>query len=195
MANGWVDVSDFDVAAQHLYSQVSKIVADKKALSIGIDAPRLPMPAPRPFYWDNKVQAWRSKRASDKGYGRHCEVVLKALNLGNIQWTPPVTDAPPWMLLGFALFRAFEGFPSVHEVFPTSAYKLLNHDTHATLTFPLFGFQRGPRDMLDAYAAALVVYEFEHARGCQIGGGDGLGTIVLPRPVHTDKKAVLQWPA
>jgi hypothetical protein len=194
MANGWVDVSDFDVAAQHLYSQVSKIVTDKKSLSIGIDAPRLPLIKPRAFYWDNKKQTWRAKRSSDKGYGRHCEVIIKAVNLGNIQWTPLESKAPPWMLLGFSVFRTFEKYSSVHEVFPTATYKLLNQDLDANFRLSLTGFQRGPKDMLDAYAAALTVYEFEHDRGCQVGDGDGLGTIVLPRPVRTHKQAVLEWP-
>ena len=44
-------------------------------------------------------------------------------------------------------------------------------------------FVSGVKDMLDASVAALTVYEFINGRGCEVGGDDGLGTIVLPRKI------------
>ena len=50
--------------------------------------------------------------------------------------------------------------------------------------------------MLDAVVAAVTVHEFEAGRGAEVGGGDGLGTIVLPRAIaETETKpGVLIWP-
>mgnify|MGYP005849327221 CR=1 FL=1 len=39
----------------------------------------------------------------------------------------------------------------------------------------------GVKDMLDASVAAITVFEFVKGHGCEVGGGDGLGTILLPR--------------
>ena len=42
-------------------------------------------------------------------------------------------------------------------------------------------FKSGVKDMLDASVAAFTVYEFVNGRGCEVGGEDSLGTIVLPK--------------
>jgi hypothetical protein len=53
----------------------------------------------------------------------------------------------------------------------------------------------GPKDMLDAYVAAFTVHEYLVGRGAAVGGGDGLGAIVLPRPIAAGaSSAVLRWP-
>jgi hypothetical protein len=44
-------------------------------------------------------------------------------------------------------------------------------------------FNSGVKDMLDASVAALTVFEFVNGQGCEVGGDDGLGTIVLPRKI------------
>ena len=38
--------------------------------------------------------------------------------------------------------------------------------------------------MLDASVAAVTVYEFVNGRGCEVGGEDDLGTIVLPGKIN-----------
>jgi hypothetical protein len=48
--------------------------------------------------------------------------------------------------------------------------------------------------MLDAYLAAITGIEFLAGRGCEVGGGDGLGAIVLPRPVTREPAALFVWP-
>ena len=49
--------------------------------------------------------------------------------------------------------------------------------------------------MLDACIAALTVHQFMHGLGSQVGGGDGLGTIILPTPLPEMKSDhVLHWP-
>ena len=60
---------------------------------------------------------------------------------------------------------------------------------------PLHGFLSGPKDMLDAVVAAYSVKEYIAGRGMAVGGGDGLGEIILPRPVAEPGHPVLEWPA
>ena len=49
--------------------------------------------------------------------------------------------------------------------------------------------------MLDAWVAAATVKEFVNERGTEVGGGDGLGTIILPRPLPDPIiEEVLDWP-
>lgn len=100
------------------------------------------------------------------------------------------------MQLGFALFTACEkAGHEAHEVFPSASYYLLGA-TSARLTVDLGAFHMAPKDILDAYVAAYTVAEFAAGRGCEVGGGDGLGTIVLPRPLpRQDFPDLLQWPA
>ena len=49
--------------------------------------------------------------------------------------------------------------------------------------------------MLDAWVAAATVREFVEGRGVEVGGGDGLGTIIIPRPLPEPIiQEVLAWP-
>ena len=53
----------------------------------------------------------------------------------------------------------------------------------------------GPKDMLNAWVAAATVREFEEGRGAEVGGGESLGTIILPRPLPEPViDEVLRWP-
>jgi hypothetical protein len=50
--------------------------------------------------------------------------------------------------------------------------------------------------MLDAWVAAVTVREFVNGKGTEIGGGDGFGTIILPRPLSDPViNEVLEWPS
>ena len=168
---------------------------DPHAVAVGIDAPRMPLPSPRRWSWSGKHGRWSAASAAARGQGRHCEVVISALRLANPQWTPVHADAPPWMRLGFALFDALAGRPHVHEVFPSAAYAQLAAEPAARVPISFAAAAPGPKDMLDAALGAWVVREYLHGRGCAVGGGDGLGTIVLPRPiVGGDEGAVHRWP-
>ena len=167
---------------------------DGDELTIGIDAPRRLLMRPRDWYW--RGGTWR-KRENQKGWGRHCEVVIKALDLANPQWTPITDEASEWMRLGVQLFAALDHCGTVHEVFPSATYKQLNcpDKPKVCLSFRRF-HAAGPKDMLDAVAGALTVAEYAAGRGVEVGGGDGLGSIVLPRgiaPGESSKK-VLNWP-
>lgn len=84
---------------------------------------------------------------------------------------------------GFAIFEALVGRAQTMEVFPTASYRMLGDTKDLRVDMPLSGFLPGPKDMLDAVVAALTGREFLAGRGQEIGGGDGLGTIVLPRPI------------
>ena len=120
---------------------------------------------------------------------------MSSLGLANPQWTPLVEAAPAWMKLGFELFQVLETLGRVHEVFPTATYSQLLNATDLFVQIPLTHFAFGPKDMLDAYAAAATVMEFECGRGAQVGGGDGYGGIVLPRPVDFKPARLFAWPS
>ena len=56
-----------------------KVRWGRESLSIGVDACRFFLRKPRAWYWNGKVRRWREKKAGERGWGRHCEVVIKAL--------------------------------------------------------------------------------------------------------------------
>ena len=160
---------------------------------VGIDAPRRSLPAARTWRFDRK--RWVPLATAAKGHGRHCEMVVSALRLANPQWTPSLRTAPAWMKLGFRIFAEIDtaGFRT-HEVFPSASYtQLTNEDVRFEISTA--GLRPRPKDMLDAYIAAVTVAEFELGRGCEVGGGDRLGTIVLPRPVsYAACRGIECWP-
>jgi predicted nuclease with RNAse H fold len=166
---------------------------DYGAVVVGIDAPRVPRAVPRALAF--RSGAWRAN--GGLGWGRHCEVVIKSLGLGNPQWTPLAPDAPEWMKLGFSLFEAASQAEEVFEVFPTATYRALS-DLEVPVTAPVhLGLAAsGPKDMLDAAAAAVTALRVARGEGCEVGGGDGLGTIALPRPLTKPELAnpVHRWP-
>jgi predicted nuclease with RNAse H fold len=193
LASGWTDSKD-EVADERAVSTASALQASTgRRIVVGIDAPRRPLPAARRWRFDRK--RWRPLAPSAKGHGRHCELIVSALRLATPQWTPALEAAPPWMRLGFRLFAAFDaaGFRT-HEVFPSASYaQLVQEDLRFEVSTA--GLRPRPKDMLDAHLAAVTVAEFEQKRGCEVGGGDGLGTIVLPRPVTYGGCAGVEcWP-
>ena len=188
-SNGWLETDDARRVIADLHQQYPNAV-------FGIDAPRQAMPGPRAHYWAGNG-GWRRRRANDRGFGRHCEVVISACGLARPQWTPTTAEPPPaWMGYGFALFEACQHLSvCAEEVFPSAAYKQLESELDARIQLPLTHFNPGPKDMLDAIVAAFSVREFVQGRGLAVGGGDGLGEIVLPRPVrHASFAAVSVWP-
>jgi hypothetical protein len=109
--------------------------------------------------------------------------VISAHRLAKPQWTPFEEAAPEWMKLDFQLFLNLEGQIAVHEVFPTSSYTLLHGNTGVRVGIDFFACKPGPKDMLDSWVTAVTVREFVEGRRTEVGGGDGLGTIILPRPL------------
>ena len=161
-------------------------------LTVGIDAPRCPLLSPRTWFYRNG--SWRPRR-KERGHGRHCEVAVKALGLANPQWTPLASDpTPPWMTKGFRLFAELAEFATVLEVFPTASIAALGQGGQpapASVDLSLLGIQR--QDSLDAVIAAWTARAFLMGQGSEVGGGDGLGTIVLPCAVKGGSPA-LGWP-
>jgi hypothetical protein len=97
--SGWLPISSSKAICNKLGAIVSDLLnVGRGDIAIGIDAPRMGLDKAREFYW--KKGGWRKKTSIDKGYGRHCEVVIKSLNIANPQWTPIAENAPPWMQLG-----------------------------------------------------------------------------------------------
>ena len=166
-----------------------------ESVAVGIDAPRMPLPEKRKWYWERKTRSWRSRKSSEVGFGRHCEVIIKAQNIGNPQWTPLASNTKPWMDLGFKLFDALAVYPHIHEVFPSASYIMLENNRDVSIRINFAQFVHGPKDMVDACLAAATVREFIQGRGEQVGGGDGLGTIVLPRPITNGRmEEIFSWP-
>lgn len=182
------------IAAYELVEKVQQLASRHGDAVFAIDAPRMPLPAPRAWYWRNN-RGWHRGAGNEKGKGRHCEVVIKASNLANPQWTPLAEDAPEWMQHGFKIFESLQGRARALEVFPSASYRMLNEGGDVQIAMPLKGFLPGPKDMLDAVVAAVTGMEFLAGRGQEVGGGDGLGTIVLPRRISSDITEVLHWPS
>ena len=187
--SGWFSPNAVD--AIDLFKNWSK----SGKICVGIDAPRMPLVSKRPWYWSSAKRKWIPRKAQ-KGNGRHCEVVISAHRLANPQWTPLERDAPPWMLLGFKLYSTLEGHAIVYEVFPTASYACLQGSSDVRIDADFSECKSGPKDMLDAMVAAATVREFVNGRGTEVGGGDGLGTIILPKPLSQPViREVLEWPS
>jgi hypothetical protein len=108
--------------------------------------------------------------------------MIKSYNLANPQWTRTYEYSPEWMKLGFRIYSELTEFPFVYEVFPSASYRMLEKED-VQYELCLNKFYGGVKDMLDASAAAITVYEYIRGRGCEVGGNNELGTIVLPRKV------------
>jgi predicted nuclease with RNAse H fold len=190
--SGWIDAQTIEGRCQELVTKVNKFTKQGAEVVVGIDAPRLPLHQLRQWKWHRGT--WQ--HTADQGLrGRHCELVVAAYHLANPQWTPLLDQAQDWMKLGFAIFRCLDGVGEAHEVFPTASYALLCGTDQPQVRICLRNFKQGPKDMLDACVAALTVLEFKQGRGMEVGGGDGYGTIVLPRPVPAGgPSAVLVFP-
>jgi predicted nuclease with RNAse H fold len=189
----WVDCAEEAATTRGIVAALRRYAAIADTLVVGIDAPRQPLESSRQWFWDRPRKRWRARHPTESGRGRHCEVAIAVHRLANPQWTPLRREAPAWMQVGFTLFRTLESFAQVHEVFPSASYKSLAQCGLA-LELDLRGFHRNPKDMLDAYVAAATAREFHAGRGAAVGGGDGLGPIVLPRPLATPIHEVLAWP-
>ena len=99
------------------------------------------------------------------------------------------------MKLGFRLYSALEDLATVYEVFPSASYTLLQGNIDVRVNTDFSAFKPGPKDMLDALIAATTVREFIETGGIEVGGGDGMGTIILPRPMPEPLiEEVLVWP-
>lgn len=90
---------------------------------------------------------------------------------------------------------ALESHAIVYEVFPTASYACLQGNSDVRIDADFSACKPGPKDMLDALVAAATVREFVNGRGTEVGGGDGLGTIILPRPIPNLIDEVLKWPS
>ena len=192
--SGWLEGNN----SIEICKRLTKLVIELEqmgegAVAIGIDAPRTALIAPRVYYW--RGREWTKKTSNERGFGRHCEVVIKALKMGNPQWTPLKDKIPPWMQRGFDLFEHLKSREHVYEVFPSASYYLLKNRDHSKVSFTFKNFQDGPKDMLDACIAAFTVHQFVNGKGAEVGGGDGMGTIILPTELPVPKThPVLHWP-
>lgn len=174
IVSGWIK-ENIPQSFNHLFLEVSN--NQPETISVGIDAPRMPIKKLRTNYYDRKNNLWIKK--TKESAGRECEVIIKSFNIANPQWTRTLADSPKWMRLGYNIFSALKEFPFVYEVFPSASYKMLDNE-NVRFELCLNYFKGGIKDMLDASVAAITIFEFVKGRGCEVGGKDGLGTIVIP---------------
>ena len=118
---GWAQADEAAALVDRTCERLGQMVEECSDVRIGIDAPRQARPEPRRWYWNSRKADWRKRRSSDKGNGRHCEVVVAALRLANPQWTPVRKQAPEWMNVGFGLFDRLEKLGETYEVFPSAS--------------------------------------------------------------------------
>ncbi len=196
ICSGWLEGEDASEMLRQLDEDVEEHDLDLSHAHVGIDAPRVPLKRKRSHYWDRKKNAWRPRKESERGWGRHCEVIIRSCGIANPQWTPTLSASQPWMKLGYQLFHAFEEHGcTTHEVFPSASYAMLSGERTKQVSLDFSQFARGPKDMLDAAVAAFTVGEYLAGRGEAVGD-DGLGTIILPRPLPDSTSGeLLRWPA
>ena len=124
--SGWLEGDPKNAFCENLIQIIKDIENNGSGtIAIGIDSPRVPLAAPRQYFWNGIRNNWRNRRESDRGYGRHCEIILKSLNIANPQWTPTEGNCPNWMQIGFDLFSCLENSEGVFEVFPAASYSIL----------------------------------------------------------------------
>jgi predicted nuclease with RNAse H fold len=177
VTSGWVK-ENVSASFKKFFSELTDNQSD--IIAIGIDAPRMPLKKLRTRYFDRKKNKWGVE--SKQSNGRECEVIIKSYNIANPQWTRKSKGSPDWMRLGFSIFDSLKDFSFVYEVIPSASYKMLVNE-NVKYELCLNDFTTGVKDMLDASTAALTVFEFANGQGCEVGGDDGLGTIVLPRKI------------
>ncbi len=97
--------SEWLLSPDRIRSLVSELLEHFDRVAVGIDAPRCPLPKPREYYWRDR--RWRLRQPEDQGRGRHCEVVVASLRLGNPQYTPLAGDCPDWMELASHYFLPY----------------------------------------------------------------------------------------
>jgi len=178
VASGWIK-ENIPQSFNNLFLELTN--NNLEQIAIGIDAPRMPIKKPRSRNFNKQTNSWTEN--SDAKVGRECEVIIKSYNIANPQWTRTYKDSPDWMKLGYSIFNSLKEFPFVYEVFPSASYKMLSKE-NVKYELCLNEFHSGVKDMLDASVAAFTVYEFADGQGCEVGGGDGLGTIVIPRKIN-----------
>ncbi len=177
VSNGWVE-SDEIKSFPKIFSEVVNNDFDK--IAIGIDAPRMPLKKPRTRYYNKMTNSWTTKEI--ESIGRECEVIINSHKIANCQWTPTLDKSPEWMKLGYQIFKELKNYTYTYEVFPSASYKMLQNEK-TSFQLCLNNFSRGVKDMIDAAVAAITVKEFVEGKGCEIGGEDQLGTIILPRKI------------
>ena len=193
--SGWLIGHNQERICQQLVELKNQLLKESHhKIAVGIDAPRMALNAPREWYW--RGGKWQHKINTEKGFGRHCEVVIKALGIANPQWTQLQDASPPWMELGYHLFQILQDVEHLYEVFPSAAYTMLDGQQHPPVELSFANFAHAPKDMLDACVSAFTVHAFTHGKGFEVGGGDGLGTIILPGALPVQEShPVLNWPA
>ncbi len=175
VSSGWIK-EKIPQSFKKLFLEINN--GNPNKIAIGIDAPRMPINKLRKRSFDKKTNSWTNN--SEAKLGRECEVIIKSYNIANPQWTRTLKDSPDWMKLGYSIFKALKDFPFVYEVFPSASYKMLEKE-NIKYELCLNNFSGGVKDMFDASVGAITVYEFINGRGCEVGGEDGLGMIVLPK--------------
>jgi hypothetical protein len=96
VVSGWIK-ENIPQTFNKLLLEISNNQPD--TISIGIDAPRMPIRKLRTRYFDRKINSWVEK--TKQSVGRECEVIIKSYSIANPQWTKTLAESPEWMKLGY----------------------------------------------------------------------------------------------
>ena len=70
--SGWFSNTDAEAVGL-----IKNLIDTPSQVGVGIDAPRRPLNFKCQWYWNKSTRQWK-KRKTQKGYGRHSEVILSA---------------------------------------------------------------------------------------------------------------------
>lgn len=187
----FLDAGFFDGAIPHsLTRRMTEGIHSGMLVAVGIDGARHLLSQPRQWDWDERETGWK-KLPSGTEAGRHAEIVLRAYGFRDCRWTGPATSASDRHLYTLSLYATCQALRGV-EVHETCAQA-------SAQAFDSPGDRLGlpenlEANLADATLAAGSAREFRQGRGLQVGGGDGLGAITLPRPLALAIPGVLEWP-
>ena len=180
-AGNFLDAGFFEGSLPtELTRQIEAGLASGLAVVFGVDAARHALTRLRYWNWEPTAEHWvRLLRGADTG--RHAEIILRAHGFRGTRWS--VTAAP--------IYQALQALPGtvIYEVCAEAAFQAMDPGSPPPEPSAAAG-----ASLEHATLAATTSREFFAGRGQEIGGGDGLGTIILPRPLRRRVEGVLEWP-
>lgn len=183
-AGNFLDAGFFEgCLPTELVRQIEAGLAAGLAVLAGVDAARHALPRLRYWEWEPTAERWvRLLRGTSAG--RHAEIILRAHGFRETRWTDRTAGAA-------SMFQALHALPGtvIYETCAEASFQALDPGS------PLPSQSAPAEGSLEhATLAATTSREFFAGRGQEIGGGDGLGTIILPRPLRRRIAGVLEWP-
>lgn len=174
-----------------LIRRITDWLAAGDCVAVAIDGPAHPLSRPRYWDWLPAANRWvRSLRPSPAG--RHAEIILRAHGFHTTRWTglasSAATASPDSVS---ALYARCQAIPRLQVREVCAQVSIFAFDALS----PEPDYPDAPEaNLTHAALAASTSREFSLGRGMEVGGGDGSGAILLPRPLSPLIPGVLHWP-